>query len=182
LAASFLNEMRLKYFLIIAIGLFGCTKRNGTTTSQEDSIDSKPVYTALTLDEYKEFYNSDSTVVNTDLIIDFDCAVLIYPTEEEIDEMRKKYGDEDFYIIADDNNWYQGMAIDMLDSVGIKKATVHCDSLRFRGEDKVWGFDLKRDSLSGWNIILFSRRKGPQVISAVDLTTREIRDYFDIRE
>jgi len=175
--------MNVKYFLIIGIGFFGCTKRDSiTTTREEDSVTSKPVYSALTLDEYKEFYNSDSTIANNDLTIDFDCAVLIYPTEEEINKMKKTYGEDDFYIIADDNNWYQGMAIEMLDSVGIKKATVHGDSLRFKGEDETWSFDLKRDSLTGWNIILFSRRKGPKVISTVDLTTQEIRNYFDIRQ
>jgi hypothetical protein len=186
LAISFLNKMRLKYFLVIGIELFGCTKRDNASMSLEDSINSKPVYSALTLDEYGEFYNSDSTVANSDILkeltIDFDCAVFIYPTEEQIDEMIKTYGEEDFYIIADDNNWYQSMAIEMLDSVGIKKATVHGDSLRFEGEDRTWGFDLKRDSLFGWNIILFNRKKEPQVISTADLTTKEIRDYFEIEE
>jgi hypothetical protein len=178
--------MRLKYFLIIGVGLCGCMKIDSTSTPQKDSINSKPVYSALTLDEYKEFYSSDSTVANSDILVDltinFDCAVLIYPTEEEIEEMIKAYGEDDFYIIADDYNWYQGIAIEMLDSVGIKKATVHGDSLRFEGEGKTWGFDLKRDSLSGWNVIFFNRKKGPRVISTVDLTTQEIRDYFDIKE
>ncbi|WKZ58797.1 MAG: hypothetical protein QY309_13070 [Cyclobacteriaceae bacterium] len=151
-------------------------------TSQEDSLHSEPVYSALTLDEYKEFYNSDTTNIPSDLIIDFDCAVLIYPDEAEINKMKKEYGEDDFYIIADDNNWYQGMAIEMLDSLGIKKATVHGDSLRFKGESRTWGFDLKRDSLTGWNLILFSRTKGPQVVSTVDLTTQQIRDYFGIAE
>lgn len=172
--------------MIIGIGLLSCSKREGNTTSQADSLDSEPLYSALTLDEYKEFYNSDSTMINggvlEDLTIDFDCAVLIYPTEEEINKMKKSYGEDDFYIIAENNNWYQGMAIEMLDSVGIKKVTVHGDSLRFEGENKTWGFDLKRDSLTGWNIIFFSRTKGPQIISTVDLTTQKIKEYFDISE
>jgi len=174
--------MRLEYFLIISIGLFSCSKGDSKETSPEDSLNSKPLYSALTLDEYNEFYNSDTTDILLDLTIDFDCAVLIYPTEEEIDEMKKQYGEDDFYIIADDNNWYQGIAIAMLDSLGIKKATVHGDSLRFKGESQTWGFDLKRDSLTGWNLILFSRTKGPQVVSTVDLTTKNIRDYFGITE
>jgi hypothetical protein len=172
----------MKYFLIFSLGLFSCSKGDSKVASQEDSINSKPVYSALTLDEYKEFDNSDTTDMSSDLTIDFDCAVLIYPTEAEIDEMKKEYGEDDFYVIADDNNWYQGRAIGMLDSLGIKKATVHGDSLRFKGETKTWGFDLKRDSLIGWNLILFSRTKGPQVVSTADLTTQQIRDYFGIAE
>lgn len=174
--------MRSKYFLIIGLGLFGCTNKNRTATPQEDSINSKPASSTLTPDEYNAFYNSDSTVAAPDLIIDFDCAVLIYPTAEDINEMKKEYGEEDFYIVADDNNWYQGKAIEKLDSVGIKTTTIDGDSLRFKGIEKTWRFDLKRDSLSGWNIILFNRRKGPQVISTVDITIQEIRDYFDIKE
>jgi hypothetical protein len=90
--------MRLKYLLIISFGIFSCSKKDSSVNLQEDSLNSKPVYSALTLDEYKRFYNSDSTSVDTlkDYVIDFDCAVLIYPTEEEIDEMKKKYGEDDF--------------------------------------------------------------------------------------
>lgn len=182
---TFQNKIPRTYFIIIGIVLFGSTKRNEVSTSQ-DSLNSRPIHSDLNLDEFLELYRSDTVARNSDTlaneIINFDCAVLIYPTEEEIDEMIKKYGEEDFYIIADDNTWYQGMAIQMLDSVGIKTASVHGDSLKFKGEEKNWAFDLKRDSLSGWNIILFSRKKGPQVVSAIDLTTDEIRGYFDIKE
>ena len=180
------EAMRQKYILIIGLGLLSCSQGNRKTISSNDSLRSNPIYSALTLNEYEAFYNSDSNAVKAgglvDLTIEFDCAVLIYPREEEINEMIKTYGEEDFYTIADDNNWYQAMAIEMLDSVGIKKAAVHGDSLRFRGEDKTWGLDLKNDSLSGWNVILFSRKKGPKKMSTVDLTTSQIRDYFDIKK
>lgn len=151
-------------------------------TIQEDTLNSEDVYSALTLDEYKEFSYSDKTDSIADLTIDFDCAVLIYPGKDEIEEMKTKYGNEDFYVIADDNNWYQGTAIEKLASLGIKMATIHGDSLRFKGEKQKWGFDLKRDSLTGWNLILFSRTKGPEVVSTVDLTTEQIKEYFTMKE
>lgn len=178
--------MRHKYLLIAGLGLLGCSNGERSADTQTDSLSAEGVFSALTLDEYQAFYDSDSNAVRTgglaDLTIDFDCAVLIYPTEVEIKEMKKEYGEEDFYIIADDNNWYQAKTIQKLESVGIKMAGVHGDSLRFKGESQTWGFDMKKDSLSGWNVILFSRTKGPMVVSTVDVTVSELRDYFDLKE
>jgi len=171
-----------KIFLTIAIGLLGCSQGDKKNSAQRDHPDSTGTYSSLTLDEYKAFYGRDSSAFKTgepiDMTIDFDCAVVLYPSDEEISEMKEAYGEEDFYIVADDSNWYLGMAIAMLDSLGIKMATVHGDSLKFKGESGRWDFDIKKDSLSGWNIILFSRTKGPRLISTVDITVDEIRDYF----
>ena len=83
--------MRYKYLLIVV--LFGCSNSEKSSDTQTDSLNSEGVYSALTLDEYDVFYNSDSNAVKAsgviDLTIDFDCAVLIYPTSEEINQMKE---------------------------------------------------------------------------------------------
>ena len=45
------------------------------------------------LDSYLSKYNIENGKFE---IIDFDCAILIYPTVEQIDEMKKEEGEEDF--------------------------------------------------------------------------------------
>lgn len=111
--------------------------------------------------------------------IDFDCAILIYPTVEQIDEMKKEYGEEDFYIAADDNNWYQGQAIGIIDSVGVKMTTVNGQFLRLKGIQTTWDLDIRKKNLPTWNIIFFKTDKEPKIISTVDLTADEVQDYFN---
>ena len=54
--------------------------------------------------------------------VDFDCAILVFPSDEQIKQMKIEYGEQDFYIIADDNNWYQGTSIGLLDSANVMKS------------------------------------------------------------
>ena len=44
--------------------------------------------------------------------------------------MQKEQGEESFYAIADDNNYYQGVAIGLMDSLSIKTVTAE-KSYRF---------------------------------------------------
>lgn len=115
-------------------------------------------------------------------VIDFDCAILIYPTVEQIDEMKKEEGEEDFYIGADDSNWYQAKAIDMIDSVGIKKITARRQFLRLKGKQETWDLDIRKKNLPTWNLIFFKADREPKIISTVDLTVDEVKRYFNEME
>jgi hypothetical protein len=96
--------------------------------------------------------------------------------------MKKTEGEENFYIGAYDSNWYQGIAIEKMDSVGIKQISASGQFLRLKGQNKTWDLDIRKKNLPAWNLIFFKRTKEPQVISTVDLTTEKVREYFDITE
>lgn len=115
-------------------------------------------------------------------IIDFDCAILIYPTSDQIDQMKKEYGEEAFYTVADDNSWYQEQAIGMIDSVGVKKTTVKGQFLKLKGRQMTWDLDIRKKNLPTWNLIFFKTDKGPKIISTVDLTVDEVKKYFNEME
>ena len=145
--------------------------------------------TVTTMDfDYESLFNLESYLVNnltdnsTLEIIDIDCAILIYPTVDQINEMKENEGEEDFYIIADDNNWYQAMAIQMVDSVGVRKKSASGQYLRLKGQNKTWDLDIRKNGFPQWNLIFFKRTKEPQIISTVDLTVEQIREYFEIGE
>lgn len=142
--------------------------KNGVTTQQQK------VYKSATLDDRKAMYDLGSYLTNADSLytetIDFDCAILIYPTEEKIERMKSDYGEEDFYIVADDNNWYQEKANEIIDSLGVKRIIVRGKYLRLKGESKTWTLNIRRDNLPSWNLVFFKRTKEPQVISTVDLS------------
>ena len=115
-------------------------------------------------------------------MIDFDCAILIFPTEEQIEGMKKDYKEEDFYIVADDNNWYQAKAIEIMDSLSVRQITAKERYIKLKGENKTWTLDIRRDNLPSWNLVFFKRTKEPQIISVVNLTAETTRDFFEISE
>lgn len=135
--------------------------------------------------DYDSFFKLESYITKDEVndghfeVVDFDCAILIYPTHEQIDEMKKEEGEEDFYIGADDSNWYQAQAIQLMDSVGIKQITATGQFLRLNGKQQTWDLDIRKKNLPAWNLIFFNTTKEPKIISTVDVTFVEIKKYFE---
>ncbi len=125
----------------------------------------------------------DSDPVDTTKVqpIDYKCALLIYPNEKQIEEMKKEYG-EDFFTIADDGNYYQGTAIGLLDSLKIKTISANKPFIRFIGTNKTWTLNLTRKGLPAWNLIFFARNKEPEIIGTAGLTTEKVNEFFQRAE
>lgn len=96
--------------------------------------------------------------------------------------MKKTRDEDDFYAAADDNIWYQGIALEMIGSAGIKSITTKGRFLKLIGENKTWNLDIRKKNLPAWNLIFFNRNKEPEIISTIDLTTKQIVDYFDVAQ
>ena len=182
--------MIVRLVFIVCFGLCSCspTTDKGLSSATPDSI---PTVTADTLGatdfDYESIFKLDSyltKIADNDSIqiVDFDCAILIYPTQEQVDDMIKTEGEDDFYVGADDSNWYQAQAIDTLDYTAIKTITASGQFLRLKGKEKVWELDVRKKNLPGWNLIFFKTTKEPQIVSTTDLTVAEVKDYFEIRE
>ncbi len=177
-------------YILVAIGLLSCSKTKQQPNNEVlDSLTVLAIDTVEVIDttkfEYNDYGKLESylakTKVNPSLLdtIDFDCAILIYPSERQIDEMEKEYGEDDFYTIADDNQYYQGQAIGLIDSVGIKTIAVSKQFLRLKGTEKSWDLDIRKKNLPPWNVIFFKATKEPKIISAIDLTIDQIKSYFN---
>ena len=177
-------------FIVAAIGLLGCAKTNNQPTNEV--LDSLPVLASDTLEvidttkfEYGDYEKLESYLAKSEVkpgrleTIDFDCAIIIYPSERQIAEMTKEYGEDDFSTVADDNQFYQAQAIELIDSVGIKKQTVSRQFLRLIGKDKTWDLDIRKKDLKPWNIIFFKRTKEPMIVSSIDLTIDQVKSYFN---
>ena len=188
--ASFFGQMRLRIIVIISLGLWSCSKTADTSSNLQHADTLKNKVDSITTFEFDydaqfkldNYLTTDSFDEKTNDLIDFDCAILIYPTSEQIDEMKRNEGEEDFYIGADDSNWYQAMAIEKIDSVGIKTITARGRYLRLRGKNKTWDLDIRKKNLPAWNLIFFNPTKEPKIISTVDLTVDETKNYFEIRD
>lgn len=187
-------KMRLGLILTLGIALVGCTKSvdqklssaisDSATTLSVDSS-SQILLLDTTYIDYENYFNIESYLTRQSFeslkpeIIDIDCAILIYPTPEQLNEMKKESDEQDFYAAADDNNWYQVQAIEMIDSAGVKKTIVSGRFLRLIGKQKTWDLDVRKKYLPSWNLIFFKTDKEPKVVSTVDLTFDEVREYFN---
>lgn len=107
-----------------------------------------------------------------DNLIDFPCAVLVYPSNKTIARLKKEGPEDDFYTAADDNLYYMSQCIDYLDSVKTKKLTRETEGVVFfkTAAGKVYKIHL--DSLQ-WGVLLFNGKSKP--IEA-DMTSIE-NDY-----
>lgn len=182
--------MKSRIAFIVVFVLLSCTsKKQQSENKITDSSTIHSIDTAEIIDtskfEYEDYEKLESYLSkikfknNSFEVIDFDCAILIYPTDRQIEEMKKKNGENDFYTIADDCQYYQGTAIGIIDSIGIKTITASKQFLRLKGNDKSWDLDIRKKNLPAWNIILFKRSKEPQIISAIDLTVEQTKQFFE---
>lgn len=93
--------------------------------SSADSVDY------LRLESYIVPDQNDTTSC---YIIHHNCAVIVNPTDKQIDDMIKLNGEDDFATIADDFSYYQSTAMQMIDSVGVKTESSEKQYIKFIGD------------------------------------------------
>ena len=76
---------------------------------------------------------------------------------------------ENFYIAADDNNYYQDEASKFLDSLKIKKIYPKTRYLKFTKNNENIIFDTKAKYSRGWMVILYLNNKKPKIVDFVSI-------------
>ncbi len=184
--------MKSHLAIIVVIVLCSCTsKKQQSDIKTTNNLTIHSVDTVDIIDtskfEYEDYGKLESYLSKIKIkdgsfeAVDFDCAILIYPNDRQIDEMKKENGEDNFYTIADDSQYYQGTAIGIIDSIGIKTITASKQFLRLVGNNRTWDIDIRKKNLPAWNIIFFKRTKEPQIISAIDLTVEQTKQFFEIK-
>ena len=112
--------------------------------------------------------------------VDFKCAVLIYPDKDQVKDLESQ-GEEAYNTIVDDGNYYQGMAIGILDSLHIKTIVAKKRFILFKGKQQ-WLLDIRKKNLPYWNLIFFMPNSIPTIVDAVGLEFDTVNKYFNIIE
>jgi hypothetical protein len=181
--------MRHLTITILVLGLWSCSRPSDKNVGNDgrDTLQSLGQVNTDTVsvdvnDLFKLTSYLDNKVIDTVslLTIDFDCAFIIYPTDEQMEEMKKEYGEDDFFTIMDDGNYYHGTAIGLLDSLQITTVSATKPFVRFIGTDKTWTLNLTRKGLPTCNLIFFKKNKEPKIIGTAGLSADEIKDYFKV--
>jgi len=112
-------------------------------------------------------------------VIDSTCAVIVYPTDEQIEALKVETGDK-FMELADNYSYYQGIAIEMLDSIDVGTVEAEQRYITFKASrKKLWELDVRKEGAPAWNLIFFKVNKEPEIISITDLSKDRIMEYFD---
>jgi hypothetical protein len=131
-----------------------------------------------------ENYLSSAKISENEMqVIDASSVILINPTEEQILEMKEAYGDDELASLTDDNTYFQSIARHILDSLGVKTYEGEKRFIKLAGENnKTWLLDMRKPGAPAWNLVLFNKRKDPEIVPAIDLTTHKVVQYFDINQ
>jgi len=177
-----------RYILLFTIAsLVSCSRKNdqhratlsadsATLADSMASAQNDSVADTWKLESYLTKGSPDTATIQR---VTSDCAVLIYPTDDQVEELTRENGEEDMATIADDSNYYQSAAIDVLDSANIKTITASRHYIKFVGENNSWLLDIRKKGAVTWGIILFSTIKPPEIVSAIDVTKERVKQYFD---
>jgi len=150
-----------------------------------DTLITKSVFNSTDSQSYFIFTNyippaEDKPVRNTIQTVDSTCAILIYPADEQLKDLEKTLG-ENFSELFDDYTYYQGLAIEMLDSIDVETANAEKRYLRFKGKKSNWVIDIRKEGAPAWNLIFFDVTKEPLIISMKDLSHNKIIEYFGVK-
>ncbi|RXM51786.1 MULTISPECIES: hypothetical protein [unclassified Chryseobacterium] len=102
-----------------------------------------------------------SQKVKADTVITQTCILMLGPDEEEIEELKKKQGEDNFYTIADDANYYSAEIFEIVPKAIYSKHK----TIDFPNESYV--FDKKK-SEDKWLIIDYKPGFKPRIYSLVD--------------
>ena len=89
--------------------------------------------------------------------------------------MKKDFGEEDFYTIADDNIYFESEADEFLEQKKVKVVYPNTRYLKFiSATSKEFCIDTKSKSKPGWFTILFDpNRESPILVHPIDI----VEDY-----
>ena len=163
--------MNFRILFLIGLAFLNCSLTFDTHNTYQ--TDNNSIYK---LESYIEKNKIDNSKLQN---ISFDCAILVYPTGRQTSEMKKENGEETFYISADDNSYYLGKAIELLDSLNVKTVTAEKTYIKLIGDKNSWTLNLRKKGLPAWNLVFFSQGKEPEIISTVDINADQICDYFN---
>ena len=170
--------MRIILFLSL-IALIRCSPGSGAESKATDSTLSVSEIPIDPNDLFKleNYLTAETPDTSMTQMADFDCAVIIYPNDDQIKSMEEEYGD-DFMTIADDAAFYQSEASSLLDTLQIRTVLTSRKYVQLKGEQQTWSLDVKKKGLPEWNMILFNTKRNPIIMPTAGIVRDSVARYF----
>jgi hypothetical protein len=177
----FMTSIKQVFGVLLLLILLGCSSKK---TDSADSLASQVDTIIAPEENYERWFDINAYIVASDVAkedvqtVDSKAVIVISPTEEQIADLIKENGEEDFYTIADDASFYQSNAISQLDSFAIETVEAEKRYLTLVGNNQSWTVDIRQKGAPEWNMIFFDPRKPPKIVTAIDVTPEELLSYF----
>lgn len=160
---SYMKRKSIILTLLLLLNItFGCKKINA-----EKELSSK------TFDKSNDISNDilKTTFNDTLVILENNTVVLFEPNTDEIKGLKKKHGDSDFYIIADDVAGYLANITEQLDLKKIKYITTDKTVVNF----KKWNLFVNKNQLeSKWSIVYINKNKKADAVAPVNFDINNV--------
>ncbi|HXB41100.1 MAG TPA: hypothetical protein VNZ49_11200 [Bacteroidia bacterium] len=190
----------MKYIFLFSIFiLFSCSNRNQAESVTENSelinnndvtkiirkrkavndsirkekADDQRYIDAFLLKSYWVPISKDQEIT----VIKSSCAVFINPTDEQIEQMKKEDGEENFSTIADDQMYYTYEAQNFFKENKIDCLSPATRYLKFVTPDSEFVVDTRAKVSYGWLTILFNSDSLPKILTPIDMP-RVFKTYF----
>ncbi len=144
-------------------------------------VESKPNLEEIT-EKFDPIKVNLKRIKNENIIVDKDLVdfndlyiandkniISVYPNEKEIEEMKSESGEEDFYIVADDINFYSFEAEEFLKSRSMKSYSTDKRFIQFIMKDKDTVYVDTDKIESKWIMILCDGYDKPYSSSLIDI-------------
>jgi hypothetical protein len=168
----------MKNYKSVFLAFFTLISCNQIVNHKEDNLDSIKTISEKKV-ENKKNDNAEISKNRIDtILVKNQTAIIIEPTDKQIEKRKKEVGEEDFYIGADDYMWYLNQStetfrINKLNVLKIKNGkTIKFEMengnnaiLELNGEDELW------------QIYLFDPKLKPKKIDITD-SENEYKNYF----
>lgn len=118
--------------------------------------------------------NADKTT-DTLVVNDDNCIVIFDPNEAEIEQLKAKHGEDDFYSIADDVAGYIANITEELDAKKIKYVSTDSRVIHFK-ESNV--FVDKAQLSSKWSVVYFDKEHKLKTATPVDFRLNVIDSRY----
>lgn len=181
--------MKNLIILLISISILSCKDEkqvNKKVVEEKIETKIKKVESKPNLEEITENFDpikeNLKRIENENIIVDKELVdfndlysankkniISVYPNEKEIEEMKSESGEEDFYIVADDINFYSFEAEEFLKSRSMKSYSTDKRFIQFimKDEDTVY---VDTDKIeSKWIMILCDGYDKPYSSSLIDI-------------
>ena len=168
----------MKNYISVVLALFTLISCNQTVNQKEENLNSITTISEKKVST-KKINNTKSSKNGIDtVVIKNQTAIIIEPTDKQIEKRKKEVGEEDFYIGADDYMWYLNESTETF-----RKNKLNVLSIK---NGKIIKFEMENGNnaileLNGkdelWQIYLFDPKLKPKKIDMTD-SENEYKTYF----
>lgn len=168
----------MKNYKSISLALFTLISCNQMVNNKEENLNTETTISEKKV-ENKKIGNTETSKDKIDtIVIKNQTAIIIEPTDKQIEKRKKVVGEEDFYIGADDYMFYLNESNETFRKNKLKVLNIKSGKIiKFEMETGNNAILELNDEDELWQIYLFDPKLKPKKIDMTD-SENEYKNYF----